>query len=456
MRAEALRYAARGAPRVLRPGRAARMGAVGAAVHRVRVGSTPGAAAVAVLSDNGVDAPAHRARLRVLGRRAPRRSVRARRRAAGHLPAHRLPRRRLGRRRARRRGRGAGARVRLAASPLARSRAAVHCGRSARRTARRSSSGGAGSSGSGARRGSSRPTSRTAWCTRVGRSGPADWNYLQFQRIDGVEQAPWRILFDVDRRSRSGTADAHDRAGRVGHGHRPRHPADAVEPDRARERRHVRVDVRARRDPRRHVPQRLRRADVPPRVHVRRRAAAPHRQRDRAAHQRGTRRRSWATSWRTTRSSWSWTDEAHAGLVPRREVRRDRPLGTVLRTGLGAARRRAWCGSWRPGWTAPDGDAAERSARPALVRGVVPEQRAARRADRAYHEATYGGRDYGDFRGAVRRRRCATGRRSLGDAVRRGGSAVRRPGHQAPRRFPALAVHGGQPAPVGLATRRAT
>lgn len=31
----------------------------------------------------------------------------------------------------------------------------------------------------------------------VGRSGPADWNYLQFQRIDGVEQAPWRILFDA-------------------------------------------------------------------------------------------------------------------------------------------------------------------------------------------------------------------------------------------------------------------
>lgn len=32
---------------------------------------------------------------------------------------------------------------------------------------------------------------------RVGHSGPADWNYLQFQRIGGVEQAPWRILFDV-------------------------------------------------------------------------------------------------------------------------------------------------------------------------------------------------------------------------------------------------------------------
>jgi rhamnogalacturonan endolyase len=39
---------------------------------------------------------------------------------------------------------------------------------------------------------------------RVGRSCPADWNYLQFQRIDGVEQAPWRILFDVDRPVQAG------------------------------------------------------------------------------------------------------------------------------------------------------------------------------------------------------------------------------------------------------------
>ncbi|GIE95926.1 polysaccharide lyase family protein [Paractinoplanes rishiriensis] len=39
---------------------------------------------------------------------------------------------------------------------------------------------------------------------RVGSSGPQDWNYLQFQRIDGVEQAPWRILFDLDRPARAG------------------------------------------------------------------------------------------------------------------------------------------------------------------------------------------------------------------------------------------------------------
>jgi len=38
----------------------------------------------------------------------------------------------------------------------------------------------------------------------VGRSGPADWNYLQFQRINGIEQAPWRILFDVHRPVRTG------------------------------------------------------------------------------------------------------------------------------------------------------------------------------------------------------------------------------------------------------------
>jgi rhamnogalacturonan endolyase len=40
---------------------------------------------------------------------------------------------------------------------------------------------------------------------QVGESGPKDWNYLQFQRIDGVEQAPWRILFDVDRPVRAGS-----------------------------------------------------------------------------------------------------------------------------------------------------------------------------------------------------------------------------------------------------------
>jgi rhamnogalacturonan endolyase len=39
---------------------------------------------------------------------------------------------------------------------------------------------------------------------RIGSSGPADWNYIQFQRIDGVVQAPWRILFDVDRPVRPG------------------------------------------------------------------------------------------------------------------------------------------------------------------------------------------------------------------------------------------------------------
>ncbi|MDT0541941.1 polysaccharide lyase family protein [Streptomyces lonegramiae] len=40
---------------------------------------------------------------------------------------------------------------------------------------------------------------------RVGRSSPArDWNYLQFQQIDGVRQAPWRILFDLDEAPRAG------------------------------------------------------------------------------------------------------------------------------------------------------------------------------------------------------------------------------------------------------------
>jgi rhamnogalacturonan endolyase len=38
----------------------------------------------------------------------------------------------------------------------------------------------------------------------VGRSGDHDWNYLQFQRIDGQPVAPWRIRFDLDRPVRPG------------------------------------------------------------------------------------------------------------------------------------------------------------------------------------------------------------------------------------------------------------
>jgi rhamnogalacturonan endolyase len=37
----------------------------------------------------------------------------------------------------------------------------------------------------------------------VGTSTDADWNYLQFQRIDGVEQAPWTIRFDLERAPRA-------------------------------------------------------------------------------------------------------------------------------------------------------------------------------------------------------------------------------------------------------------
>ncbi|MEN3611693.1 polysaccharide lyase family protein [Plantactinospora sp. ZYX-F-223] len=38
----------------------------------------------------------------------------------------------------------------------------------------------------------------------VGRSGDDDWNYLQFQRVDGEPVPPWRIRFDLDRPVRPG------------------------------------------------------------------------------------------------------------------------------------------------------------------------------------------------------------------------------------------------------------
>ncbi|TDE10442.1 polysaccharide lyase family protein [Jiangella asiatica] len=38
----------------------------------------------------------------------------------------------------------------------------------------------------------------------VGQSTADDWNYIQFQSVDGVEQEPWRILFDLDEAPRVG------------------------------------------------------------------------------------------------------------------------------------------------------------------------------------------------------------------------------------------------------------